>query len=91
MKVELDADIVEHITLLGLKDLKKSYKKARDVSYTTNVPVWDVKNRNREYVLNDIIVKAISLVKGQYEVEPNTDKLFYELAKSCAELGETYK
>ena len=90
MKIELDADIVDHITLQGLKGLKKMYKDLKRVSYTSQVPMFDY-DREKEYVMNDVMLNAIKLVASNLELGRDTDKLFYELAKSCAKLGETYK
>jgi hypothetical protein len=90
MKVELDADIVDHITLQGLKGLKKTYKELRDTSYTSQVPMFEY-DRDTEFAFNQVMLDAIKLVASNLELGRDTDKLFYELAKSCAELGETYK
>ena len=91
MKVELDDEIVDYITLQGLKSLKKFYKEEKENSYKTPIPIWDTENRDREYVMNDVMLNAIKLVASNLERDRDTDKLFYELAKSCAKLGETYK
>jgi hypothetical protein len=91
MKVTLDGDIVDHITLQGLKGLKKTFKQAKKLSYTTIVPIWDDNNRDKEYCLNRLMEDAIKLVMSNYEIGTDTEKLFYNLAIHLEELKEIYK
>jgi hypothetical protein len=90
MKVELDADIVDHITLQGLKGLKKMYKELRDTSYTSQVPMFD-NERDMEFAFNQVMLDAVKLVASNLELGREVDKLFYNLSVSCEKLQETYK